>query len=84
MRSADRLHVSSNTNENLPDYPLSDYVGGLKDKLQTCYELVRESMNVEQEKQKTYYDRSAIGPQYDVGDLVMLFNPTKKKPDKKM
>ena len=57
---------------------MSDYVGCLKDELQTCHELVRESMDVEQERQKTYYDRSTFGPQYEVGDLVMVFNPTKK------
>ena len=60
-------------------YPtLSDYVGCLKDESQTCHELVRESMDVEQERQKTYYDRSTFGQQYEVGDLVMVFNPTIK------
>ena len=60
-------------------YPtLSDYVGCLKDELQTCHELVRESMDGEQERQKTYYDRSTFGPQYEVGDLVMVFNATIK------
>ena len=57
---------------------MSDYVGCLKDELQTCHELVRESMDVEQERQKTYYDRSTFGIQYDVSDLVMVFNPTMK------
>ena len=33
---------------------------------------------MEQERQKTYYDRSTFGPQYEVGDLVMVFNPTIK------
>ena len=60
-------------------YPtLSDYIGCLKAELQTCLELVRESMDVEPERQKTYYDRSTFGPQYEVGDLVKVFNPTKK------
>ena len=60
-------------------YPtLSDYVDCLKDELQKCHELVRESMDVEQEGQKTYYDCSTFGPQYEVGDLVMVFNPTTK------
>ena len=27
---------------------------------------------------KTYYDHSTFGPQYEVGDLVMVFNPTMK------
>ena len=57
---------------------MSDYVGYLKDKLQTCHELVRESKDVEQERQKTYYDRSTFGPHYELGDFVMVFNPTMK------
>ena len=57
---------------------MSDYVSCLNDQLQTCHELVRESMDVGQERQKTYYDRSTFGPQYEVGDLVMVFNPTMK------
>ena len=60
-------------------YPtLSYYVGCLKEELQTCHELVRKSIDVEQERQKTYYDRGTIEPQYEVGDLVMVFNPTIK------
>ena len=57
---------------------MSDYVGCLKGELQTCHELVRESMDVEQERKKHYYDSSTIGPQLEVGDLVMAFNPTMK------
>ena len=58
---------------------MSDYVGCLKIELQTCHQLVWESIDVEQERQKTYYDRSTFGPQCEVGDLVMVFNPTIKK-----
>ena len=58
---------------------LIDCVVCLKDELQTCHELVRESMDVEQERQKTYCDRSTFGPQYEEGDFVMVFNTTKKK-----
>ena len=50
----------------------------LEEKFQTSHELVRESMDVEQERQKTCYDRSTFGPQYEVGDLVMVFNPKTK------
>ena len=60
-------------------YPtLSDYVGCLKDDVQTCHEQVREMMDGEQERRITYYDRSIFGPQYEVGDLVMVFKPTMK------
>ena len=27
---------------------------------------------------KTFYDRSIFGPQCEIGDLVMAFNPTRK------
>ena len=46
---------------------LSDFVGCLKDELQTCHELQRESMAVEQESQKTYYDRSTFNPTMNTG-----------------
>ena len=56
-------------------YPnFSDYIGCLKNELQTCRELVRQSMDVKQETQKTYYDRSILWPQYEIGDLVILKN----------
>ena len=57
---------------------MSDQFGCMKDELQTCHELVQESMDVEQERQKNYYDCSTIGPQYEIGYLVMVFNPTMK------
>ena len=54
----------------------SDCVGNLKKELQLCHKLVRLKMEVEQERQKTYYDRKLFGPKYQTGDLVSLFNPT--------
>ena len=60
-------------------YPtLSDYFGCLKGELQTCHDLVRESMDAGQERQKTHYDHSTFGPQYEVGDLVMVFDTIMK------
>ena len=78
MLAAEWLHVSNNTNQNLPT--LNNYVGCLEEELQRCLNLLRESMDVEHERQKSYYDRSTSGAQYEVGDLVMVFNPT-TKPD---
>ena len=46
--------------------------------LQMRHELVWKSMDAEHEKQKTYYDPSACGPQNEICDLVMVFNPTTK------
>ena len=65
-------------------YPtLSEYVGCLKNELQSRQKLVRKSTDVEQERQKSYYDRSTFGPQCGEGDLVMVFNPIIKTGQKK-
>ena len=53
----------------------SDYVRSLKKELQTNYELVRDTVNVEQERQKIYNDRKQNGPKYNVNDKVLVFNP---------
>ena len=36
-------------------------------------------MDVKQERQKSYYDRIKYGPSYQVGEEVLVFNPTVKK-----
>ena len=38
---------------------------------------MRESMDVEQERQKNYYDRSKYEPNYKVGEML-VFNQTVK------
>ena len=57
----------------------SDYVYSTKQKLQETHQLMRESMDIEQERQNTYYDRSKYEPNYKVGEGVLVFNPTVKK-----
>ena len=57
----------------------SDYVFTMKQKLQETHQLMREFMDVEQERQKSYYDRSKYGLSYKVGEEVLVFNPTVKK-----
>ena len=66
--SANWLHLSNNTNQNL--LILCDYVSCSKDDLQRCHELVWESIDEEQEKQKTYCD------------LVLVFKPNTKTDQK--
>ena len=57
----------------------SDYVFTMKKKLQKTHQLMREYMDVKQERQKIYYDRSKCGPFYKVGEKLLVFNPTIKK-----
>ena len=51
----------------------------MKQKLEETHQLMREYMNVEQERQKAYYDRSKYAPSYKVGEELLVFNPTVKK-----
>ena len=57
----------------------SDYVFTMKQKLQETHQLMREYLDVEQERQKLYYDRSKFRPSYKVGEELLVFNPTVKK-----
>ena len=50
----------------------SDYVGNLKKELQLYNELVRLNMEVEQERQKTYYDQKQFGPKYRANKKVQV------------
>ena len=54
----------------------NDYVFKMKQKLQETHQLMRELMDVEQERQKTYYYRNRNGSSYKVGEEVIVFNPT--------
>ena len=56
-----------------------DYLFIMKQKLQKTHQLMQENMDVDQERQKTYYDRSQYGPSYKIGKEVSVFNPTVKK-----
>ena len=55
----------------------------MKQKLQETHQLMREYNDVEQERQKSYYDRSKYGPSYEVGEEVLVFNPTVKKGERR-
>ena len=57
----------------------SDYVFTMKQKLQETHQLMREYVDVEQERQKTYYHCSKYKQNYKVGEKVLVFNPTVKK-----
>ena len=57
----------------------SDYVYSTKQKLHETHQLMPENMDVEQERQNIFYDRSKYGPNYKEGEEVLVFNPTVKK-----
>ena len=40
---------------------------------------MREYMDVKQERQRAYNDRSSYGPSYEVGAEMLVFNPAVKK-----
>ena len=51
----------------------------MKQKLQERLQLVREYMDVKQERHKTYYDRSRYGTSSKVVEEVLVFSATVKK-----
>ena len=51
----------------------------MKQKLQETHQLMREYMDVKQERQKTYYDFSRYRSSYTVGEEVLVFDPTVRK-----
>ena len=57
----------------------SDYVFTMKQKLQETHQLIEEYVDVQQERQKTYYHRSKYKQNYKFGEEVLVFNPTVKK-----
>ena len=57
----------------------SDFIYNTKRELQKAHHLVRSHMELEQTRQKTYYDYRAYGPVYHVGEQVLIFFPTVKK-----
>ena len=61
----------------------SDYVFTMEQKPQETHQLMREYMDVKQERQKSYYDRSKYGPSYKIGEEVLVFNPTNKEEERR-
>ena len=57
----------------------SDFAFTFSQKLQETHQFMREFMDVEQERRKTYYDRNRYGPIYKVGEEVLVFKSTVKK-----
>ena len=51
----------------------------MKQGLPETHQLMRELMDVEQECQKTNYDRSKFGPSYRITEEVLVLNPTVRK-----
>ena len=53
----------------------SEYAAALQKQLTSAYDSVRQSFQVQHERQKEFYDRRVHGDPYVVGDRVWLLNP---------
>ena len=53
----------------------------MKQKFQETHQLMREVMDVDKERQKTFYDRIRYGPSYRFGDEALVFSPIVKMGD---
>ena len=56
-----------------------DYVQALHERMETCFQDVRENLKKFGEKQKKYYNLSTFGDEYKPGDMVYLREKTRKK-----
>ncbi|BHF62235.1 hypothetical protein SprV_0200521600 [Sparganum proliferum] len=54
---------------------MGEYTRALKERLVTVYRLAAGNIQMAQQHQKTCYDRHRAGPEYHVGDSVLLFRP---------
>ncbi|KAL7057821.1 hypothetical protein AAHC03_016455 [Spirometra sp. Aus1] len=54
---------------------MGEYTRALKERLVTVYRLAAGNIQMTQQHQKTCYDRHRAGPEYHVGDSVLLFRP---------
>ena len=52
-----------------------EYAAKLRSTLEKAYATVRKTTNMEQKRQKDYYDRKVHGKPFSAGDLVWLFTP---------
>jgi hypothetical protein len=56
----------------------TQYVSSLRRNIETAFQRVQTNITTSQRRQKDYYDRKVSGKQIDVGNKVMLFNPSVK------
>jgi hypothetical protein len=63
--------------EEKPSVP--EYVEKLKNRMETCFEDVRNSLKRFGERQKRYYNLSIYGKEFQPGDMVYLREKTRKK-----
>lgn len=57
----------------------TDYGAFLRNSLEQIHEVARDNLNHNADRMKTSYDILAHGTTYDEGDLVLLFNPQRRK-----
>lgn len=76
-----KLSLPSNlTRKPDPKYDFKGYLTDLKFKLQSAHYLAKQNLEQSKEKNKVYYDRTAVQKEYTVGEKVWLKNegrPTK-------
>ena len=58
---------------------IPEYVTNLKDEIENCYQLAREHLKSNSERQKRDHDTRLSQQEYKPGDLVYRLNPIQKK-----
>lgn len=61
-----------------PVYNYEDYLSELRNRLQICHQMAKESINLKKERSKSYYDKSSNPSYFQVGTNVLYRNHVKK------
>ena len=69
------LDILYGTNQPTAVHSMGEYAKQLQNRLLTAYELVREHISTQHQRQKTLYDKKVHGKPYKPGDLVWLHSP---------
>jgi transposase InsO family protein len=56
-----------------------EYVGDLQNRMENIHNLVRGKLQLSSDRMKRYYDTRTMEKSYQVGDLVWLYNPRRRR-----
>ncbi|KAG6924942.1 hypothetical protein G0U57_016049, partial [Chelydra serpentina] len=59
--------------------PVAEYVARFKENVQEMMELVQQNLKESQDTQKAWYDRNAEERVFEIGDMVLVLDPVRKK-----
>ena len=60
------------------EHTKSDFAAELQERLEAIYQFTRNSLQVQSDRMKEYYDQNLVGREIQVGDAVWMHDPQRK------